>query len=393
MKIALAHKRLDLGGGTERDFYRTAEGLRDLGHEVHIFCGEFRIPPPKGIHAHKVPYLRLGRTAQLLSFAFLGPRVILPYQFDIVVSFGRMVSQDVLRSGGGSHRVFLEKMRQGEGALRRLWHRVSLYHRSVLAVEALQFRPQPYRRVLAVSQEVKREIIRTYMVPEDKIAVVYNGVDPERFHPHNRERSRARIKAQWGIPSEAPLVLFVGSGFQRKGLNRLLKVWGSPSLQGIYLLVVGEDVHWDRYRSLAETQGQGRVILAGRQDNIEEYYGAADILALPAFQEAFGNVILEALASGVPVLTTVAVGAAELLAGELREGILVHPDDPRELQDKILAMLDRRRWPLLALRARELGERCSWSNHFLELERYLGAVCQEKEACGPTKRPLRESRP
>jgi UDP-glucose:(heptosyl)LPS alpha-1,3-glucosyltransferase len=231
------------------------------------------------------------------------------------------------------------------------------------------------------------------MVPEDKIAVIYNGVDPERFHPHNRERSRARIKAQWGIPSEAPLVLFVGSGFQRKGLNRLLKVWGSPLLQGIYLLVVGEDVHWDRYRSLAMSQGQGRVVLAGRQDNIEDYYGAADILALPSFQEAFGNVILEALASGVPVLTTMAVGAAELLAGELREGILVNPDDPRELQDKILAMVDHRRWSNLTSMARELGERWSWSNHFLELERYLNTVCREKQSYGQTGRSLRESRP
>ena len=393
MKIALAHKRLDLGGGTERDFYRTAEGLRDLGHEVHLFCGEFRISPPRETHAHRVPTLRLGRTAQLLSFAFLGPKMILPHGCDVLVSFGRMVSQDVLRSGGGSHRVFLEKMKQGEGALRRFWHRVSLYHRCVLAVETLQFRPQSYRRVLAVSQEVKREIMRTYMVPEDKIAVVYNGVDPERFHPHNRERSRARIKAQWGIPSEAPLLLFVGSGFQRKGLNRLLKVWGSPLLQGIYLLVVGEDVHWDRYRSLAMSQGQGRVVLAGRQDNIEDYYGAADILALPSFQEAFGNVILEALASGVPVLTTMAVGAAELLAGELREGILVNPDDPRELQDKILAMVDHRRWSNLTSMARELGERWSWSNHFLELERYLNTVCREKQSYGQTGRSLRESRP
>lgn len=393
MKIALAHKRLDLGGGTERDFYRTAEGLRDLGHEVHLFCGEFRVPPPKETHAHRVPYLHFGRTAQLLSFAFLGPKAILPHRCDVLVSFGRMVSQDVLRSGGGSHRVFLEKMKQGEGALRRIWHRVSLYHRSVLAVEKLQFRPQSYRRVLAVSQEVKREIMRTYMVPAEKIAVVYNGVDPERFHPHNRERSRARIKAQWGIPSEAPLVLFVGSGFQRKGLNRLLKVWGSPLLQGIHLLVVGEDVHWDRYRSWAVSQGQGRVVLAGRQDNIEDYYGAADILALPAFQEAFGNVILEALASGVPVLTTMAVGAAELLAGQLREGILVNPDDPRELQDKILAMVDHRRWSILTSRAREIGERWSWSNHFLELEKFLSAVCQEKGSCGQTKETLRESRP
>ena len=120
MKIALAHKRLDLAGGTERDLYRTAEGLRDLGHEVHLFCAEFEVPPPEGVQAHRIPFLPLGRTARLLSFAFLGPRVILPHRCDVVVGYGRMVQQDVLRSGGGSHRVFIEKMKRGEKMLRRL---------------------------------------------------------------------------------------------------------------------------------------------------------------------------------------------------------------------------------------------------------------------------------
>ena len=225
MRIALAHKRLDLGGGTERDFYCTAEGLRDLGHEVHLFCAEFLIPPPEGVQVHRLPSWPLGRTARLLSFAFLGPKAIFPHKCDVVMSFGRMVSQDILRCGGGSHRVFLQKMAEGEGRLRRLWRRVSLYHRSLLAIEAIQFRPQGYKKILAVSQEVQREIINTYRVPADKIAVIYNGVDHERFHPRRRHLSRQKIKEQWHIPLNAPLALFVGNGFQRKGLDRVLKVW------------------------------------------------------------------------------------------------------------------------------------------------------------------------
>jgi UDP-glucose:(heptosyl)LPS alpha-1,3-glucosyltransferase len=230
MKIALAHKRLDLRGGTERDFYRTAEGLRDLGHDVHLFCGEIKAPAPEGVEVHKLPIWPLGRTARLLSFAFLGPKAIAMHRSGVVMSFGRMVTQDILRSGGGTHRVFLKKMAKGEGPLRRLWHRISLYHRCVLAVERLQYRPQGCRKILAVSQEVKREIMAAYGVPADKITVIYNGVDHERFHPANRARSREPIRRQWGIPSDAPLVLFVGSGFQRKGLDRLLRIWGSNLL-------------------------------------------------------------------------------------------------------------------------------------------------------------------
>ena len=378
MKIALAHKRLDLAGGTERDFYRTAEGLRDLGHEVHLFCSEFAVQPPDGTVAHKVPVLALGRTARLLSFAFMSPRVILPYNCDVVVSFGRMVQQDILRSGGGSHRVFLEKMSRGEGVWRRLWHRFSIYHRSVLAIERRQYDPHSYKRIIAVSREVKREIITTYRVPEERIAVIYNGVDSERFHPHNRERARDRIKRQWGIPLEDPVVLFVGSGFQRKGLDRLLRAWESPRLGGIYLLVVGEDAQKGRYVSWAERHAKKRILFAGRQDEIENYFGAADLLALPALQEAFGNVVLEALASGLPVLVSRTVGAAEVLTGELRQGILTCADDPSEMEGRILAMLDPGRWHFISGQARGLGERYSWKNHFRELENCLAEVAGQE---------------
>lgn len=380
MKIALAHKRLDLTGGTERDFYLTAEGLRNLGHEVHLFCSEFGVSPPEGTRAHRVPCLALGRTARLLSFAFLAPKVIAPHRCDVVISFGRMIRQDILRSGGGSHRVFLQKMERGEGVWRRLWHRISLYHRSVLAVERLQYRPSGCKKILAVSQEVKREIMATYQVPEEKIGVIYNGVDHERFHPRHRVTARAKIRSQWSIPAEAPLVLFVGSGFQRKGLDRLLRAWESPGLKRVYLLVVGEDAQRSRYASWAERQAQGRVVFAGRQEAIEKFYGAADLLALPAFQEAFGNVVLEALASGLPVLVTRAVGAAEVLRGELAQGILASPDDPSEIEEKILGMLDHGRWHFISQQARSLGERYSWKNHFRELESYLRAAAEQDRA-------------
>lgn len=372
MKIALAHRRLDLGGGTERDFYRTAEGLRDLGHEVHLFCSEFKVSAPEGTRAHGVPLVPLGRTARLWSFALLAPRVIARHRCDVVAGFGRMVGQDIVRSGGGSHRVFLEKMARGEGKLRRLWHRLSPYHRSVLAVERRQYAPGNYRKVLAVSREVKREIASAYQVPEEKIAVLYNGVDTDRFHPRHRDRARARVRGQWGIPLEAPLALFVGNGFKRKGLDRLARVWESRD-EGIYLLVVGADHNERGYRALTG-RAKGKIVFAGPQERVEEYYGAADLFLLPAFQEAFGNVVLEALASGIPVIVTRAVGAAEVLAGELKEGILENPDDPEEIRAKMLGFLEPGRRFRLSQQARKLAEAYSWKNHFRRLEDELLSV-------------------
>src|SRR5881628_1830652 len=99
MRIALCHKRLDEREGTERDFHLTAKGLRDLGHEIHLFCNKFTIEPPSGTFAHKMPVLPFNRTAELWSFALHAPKIIQKFNCDVIVSFGRMMAQDVLRSG------------------------------------------------------------------------------------------------------------------------------------------------------------------------------------------------------------------------------------------------------------------------------------------------------
>ena len=126
MRIALVHKRLDRHGGTERDLFRTAEGLRDLGHEVHLFCSEYGVAPPKDVVAHRVPVIPLGRTLRLWSFAWFGRRAVRKAQYDVVVGFGRLPRQHVLRSGGGTHRGFLEHMGQAGGLRRRIWQAISL---------------------------------------------------------------------------------------------------------------------------------------------------------------------------------------------------------------------------------------------------------------------------
>ncbi len=321
--------------------------------------------------------MRLGRTARLLSFAVSGPGIVRREGCHVVVGFGRMIQQDILRSGGGTHKSFLEKMGEGGTWGRRIWQKSSIYHRSVLAVERMQFRPANYKRVLAVSREVKRDIMATYDVPDKKISVIYNGVDHDRFHPRWGDCARGKVRTKWRIPSNAPLVLFVGSGFKRKGLDRLIQAWASPELAHTFLLVAGEDAQRQRYASWAKSVAEDRIIFTGRQSDIESYYGAADLLALPAIQEAFGNVVLEALASGLPVLVSRAVGAAEILEADLRQGVSICPEDPAKLARKIVSLLDLVRHQILSEQARKLGERYSWHNHFRTLESYLLEVVEE----------------
>jgi UDP-glucose:(heptosyl)LPS alpha-1,3-glucosyltransferase len=379
MKIALAHKRLDLKGGTERDLYRTAEGLRDLGHEVHLFCSEFGIAPPAGTFLHRMPVLPLGRSARLWSTAVWGSRAVRTHRCDVVMGFGRLPEQDILRCGGGTHRGFLQRLGAASGRRRRLWQTASVYHRGVLALEKRQFASGNFRKIIAVSNQVKRDIIEHYGVPETRVTVLYNGVDGERFHLSLRQKWRREIRAQWRIPGDAPVVLFVGSGFLRKGLDCLLAIWDRPSLRNAYLLIVGEDAALGYYRSCAKQAGAERIIFAGRQAAVERYYGAADVLALPALQEAFGNVILEGLACGVPVVVARCAGAAEVLFGDAARGIVDDPHAPDELTEKITAQLRRSAEARHRAELGKIAESYSWRSHFTKLNAALLDVWSEKQ--------------
>jgi UDP-glucose:(heptosyl)LPS alpha-1,3-glucosyltransferase len=377
MKIGLAHKRLDLSGGTERDLYKTAEGLRDLGHDVHLFCSEFKVDPPTGTIRHVVPTLAFGRTARLWSFARSAPRMIRVHECDVGIGFGRILEQDVLRSGGGTHAGFLETVGKEGGVSRRLWQGLSCYHRSVIALEKHQFNGGGFKRVLAVSEEVKRDILSHYPVRPEAVVVLYNGVDEARFQPR-RSEARVSVRRQWKIPLDADVVLFVGSGFRRKGLDRLLPLWKRPGLEHTFLLIVGDDSRFGTYRERAREVSPERIIFAGRQNSVQDYYAAADVLALPAVQEAFGNVVLEALSCGLPVVVSRRAGASEILTGSLAAGIVDNPEHREEIEKRLLGSLARSRDADLALEARRLAETYSWKNHFRRLEALLTDVKQEK---------------
>jgi UDP-glucose:(heptosyl)LPS alpha-1,3-glucosyltransferase len=304
-----------------------------------------------------------------LTFAWWAPRTIAKYDCDIVMSFDRTLSQDIFRSGGGPRKLMLEKLKSHSRPLRRLWYAISPYHCLTVLLEKFQVRNNRSGKIIAISEQVKREFMQVYGMPEEQIVVIYNGVDGARFNPRRRANEGRRVREQFEIPSDAPVVLFVGTGFRRKGLNRLLDLWRRRELPGVYLLIVGNDLRLARYRRLWKHEKE--VIFAGPRANVEDYYACGDVLVLPAVQEAFGNVVLEAMSSGLPVVASPEVGAINGMNGALAEGIVSGPDNAAELKAKISAMLDHRRWPVLARQARLMAEQYTWDKYLDRLEQTL----------------------
>src|SRR5438132_14395775 len=120
-----------------------------------------------------------------------------------------------------------------------IWYYISTYHRLALLIEKLQLRSQASRKIIAVCEQAKREIIDAYGTSEEKVLVVHNGVDHERFHPRLRSDRSEHMRRELGIPANHRIVLFLGTGFRRKGLDRLLRFWDRGQLAKISLGVDG----------------------------------------------------------------------------------------------------------------------------------------------------------
>jgi UDP-glucose:(heptosyl)LPS alpha-1,3-glucosyltransferase len=355
VRIALVHKRYDRLGGAEWDCHELSHQLAARGHDVHLVVGECRVPVPAHMRLHRVPVARVGKVAKLASFAIMAPRVWRSVAADVVIGFGRTIGQDLLRASGGTHKRYLQRVAAERGWRKDLQQRLSPYHRLLLAIERRQYARDTHGMVLAVSELSRQEILDVYpAMPAERVAVLHYGVDVERFHPARRASDGPGVRAELGIGAEQPLVLLVGSGFRRKGVDTLLEIWRREPPRGAALVVVGNDQHLAS-RTRAARELRGPVVFTGPRRDIERFYAAADLFTLPSLHEGCPVAILEALASGVPVVTSRATGAPELLPGALAELLVDDPRDADAIADRIARGLDPTRRPTLVAAARAAG--------------------------------------
>ncbi|HEX7217560.1 MAG TPA: glycosyltransferase family 4 protein [Methylomirabilota bacterium] len=317
MKVGLICRPFSFHGGVETATAGLVHGLVAAGHLVELISTS-RQPDVPGIPVRRVPVIRHPSMLRLLSFALAARSAARRGDYDIVQSHERGFRQDVYRAGEGSHRAYLEAMGRRAG--------LDPYHRLVGALERRIFQLRAARHVVAISARGKADIQERYDTDPDHLTVVYNGVDLERFHPANRMRHRARTRAALGITARAWMVLFVGSGFERKGLGPLLSAFATLADDDSRLVVTGKG-NVPRYEALAARLGiEGQVIWTGPVPDVEKLYAAADVVALPALYEPFGNVHLEALASGVPVLSSAGAGGSEVIQQGENGWVVGEPD-------------------------------------------------------------------
>ena len=328
LSIAFVRRGYSPTGGAEAYLKRLAPGVIEAGHDVQLVAtndwpdGEW----PFGSITHL-------RSKSPIEFASELERMRAQFPFDVLFSLERVWSCDVYRAGDGVHRAWLERRRKFELPLKRFVRSLSSKHQDLLRLEQSLFSGSNAKRVIAGSQMVKDEIINLYGYPADKIDIVRNGVPLEkfRFNPELREKSREELNLK---PDQIAL-LFAGSGWERKGLLFAIEAAALRGDRKMRLLVAGRgNARLYKTRRL-RFWSEEPVQFLGEVADMLRVYAAADIFILPTIYDPFSNACLEALACGLPVITTRSNGFSEIIENAVHGSIIDHAGDLLALRDAI----------------------------------------------------------
>lgn len=336
--VALVRRGFSRSGGAEAYLRRLATGLFENGCEVTLYNDR---PWPEDYWPYpQLSLTQAGGSPREFSRAF--HRLRNPHE--IVFSMERVIGCDIYRAGDGVHAAWLDRRAAHEAPIRTFIRRFNPKHRALRDLEAQVFNPEHTRYVIANSQMVKDEISARFQYPEDRIKVIYNGVPPHRPPAECRERLREKL----GYSDRDCLALFAGSGWERKGLKYAIEA--CRGVENLTLLVAGRGEAPSRPDS---------VRYLGEVREMERFFTAADFFILPTLYDPFSNACLEALAAGLPVITTKANGVSETLENERTGSVVADAAFTPELRRAVQFWSRAENRGASAGRCRELADRLS----------------------------------
>ncbi len=320
LSIGFVRRGYSQTGGAEAYLKRLARGVVGAGHDAQLITTNDwpQTEWPFGTR-HRL------QSGSVIGFANGLKQVRPQIRCDVLMSLERVWNCDVYRAGDGVHRAWLARRRKFEIPLERFIRGLNRKHRDILQLEGALFANRGAGRVIVNSQMVKSEIIDLYRYPADNIALVRNGIPLEqfRFNPELREKSRDELKVK---PGEIAL-LFAGSGWERKGLRFAIAAMALCHTRKMRLLVAG----WGNQRYYKSK----RIQFLGEMPDLLSVYAAADIFILPTIYDPFSNACLEALACGIPVITTRSNGFSEIIADGVHGSIVDSANNVAALRDAI----------------------------------------------------------
>ncbi len=364
MRVAVVRRQCGLGlGGAERYCANVAIWLSRLGHKVTVIADSSTV---KGVDFKRARVWGRGSILKNLSFFHSVRSVLKAGEFDCIYGLSRIKGTDFLRISDPLHRAWLELGYSGRKIpwqLRRITPRhLALLFQEREAIESTGF-------VITNSNLVKEQVIEYYRLEPQRVITIYNGVDLDRFHPV-KESQRRRLRAGLSLgKKDSFLILFVGSDWKRKGLLSLFEAVSALKRHiDFLLLVIGVEAGKELLRTCQRLNLLENVSFLGKRGDVERFYMACDLLCLPTRYDPFANVCLEAMACGMPVVTTETNGASELVE-RVDEGLVVGPRDVDALKGAIQRIVNMKSSERSALGegCAHLAKKFGWDSHVRRL--------------------------
>ena len=372
MKIAFIANDVNHQGGPAKVTAALVERLCE-DHQVSVFSHTIEGIDLSKIKHHRVPAIMRPKFLSYISFLSSSTIILAVLSlfrkrdFDIIHGYVCAFSTDVItfhfceKEGLRLEKANIIEVphKSASQKLKALDHRI--YRRLAAFVEGLTFGHNSPKACIVVSQSMKREFARHYGDAAKNIIVIPNGVDTLRFHPTNRLLYRGQIRQELGVSRSDPLLMFAGGDWERKGVRYIIEALPLLSKRNVKLIIIGSGDE-KFYGQLAELKRvRDRIIFVPHSSNLSEYYAASDIFVLPTIYEPFGLVIVEAMASGLPVITSRVAGAADLIIDGVNGLLLRAPSDVNGLAARIeLLLSDAGLRKAMGECARETAEKFSW---------------------------------
>lgn len=380
MRIGLVLDRFDPRlGGVEQWTWQFAGGLLEAGHEVHVVAGKFG---PAQLNMGIVPH-RMETCRSRLQRAQEAEKVLRTLRLDVIHDMGLGWYCDVFQPHGGSRMAAFEQNLLLSPAWMRPWKRYITRllprYRDFQTLLDRQYAPDG-RLVLALSQMVQRHMKQHHRIRPDQIRLVYNGVDTDRFSPRHRRRYRSQVRRGLGLKDEV-LFLLVAHNFRLKGVPTMLRSIARMAAAGhdVHLAVVGGKRLRPWQRMVGRLKADDRVTFVGPVVDPVPYYAASDVYVHPTFYDPCSLVLLEALASGLPVVTSRFNGAAELMTAGRHGFILDDPSDSVVLTAMLEQLLDERTRKLMGGAARHLALQHTFQQNVNEVLAVYEEIAADRE--------------
>ena len=384
MRIGLVVEQFDpLRGGKEQWSAQFASQLLERRHEVHVVASRF------GDQVCTMPIVphRLEGVRSQIDFAEAAERKLRSLALDVIHDTGAGWYCDVLQPHGGSRRSLVKHnllaLPRWMRPVKRTVDRWLPRHRRFEAVMARQF-VNDGRILLALSRQTQAELQQIHGVPPEQIRLGYNGVDPTRFSPAHRADYRRAVRRWLGVDEGTLLLLIVAHNFLLKGVPTLLQAMARLTAQGcpVHLAVVGGKRLRPYERTAARLGAGDTVTFTGTVRDTVPFYAAADVYVHPTFHDACSLVVLEALASGLPVITSRLNGAAELLTEGVEGYVISDPANVDELLVRLEPMFDSSRRNEMGQAARRLALEHTLERNVSEVLSVYEEVISRREAGG-----------